>query len=430
MTPRPVAIVVALVLALALMAPAAADGAIVVRSWDARVDFPRSIGFTLDAEAAAGVTDVQLQVSTPGQRYGNATRNVRPRFTPGQSVRAEWLWPRFGSALPPGSEVVYRWRITDAAGGVLETPARSVRVDDPRHAWREASDGLVTVRWYRGGDAFGRTVLAAARDSVAHLERDQGVTLQSPLTIHIYGSQQDLFEAVPGAPGWIGGIAIPDFDTVMLGIAPDDLDWGRRALTHEIAHQVIYQMTFHPTLGSRVPTWLNEGLAVVAEGETEAKTRELLDEAVRTDTLPTLRSLSGGFSGRGGHLAGVAYAASESAVRFLLARGGPEQMRSVLLALAEGVNADDAARRVYGRSLDQLEDEWRTSLNLTPRDRSGGGPSSRMARPEAGVPATLPAPAQRDALVPAWLPWTAGGLALLALLAAAGGLTLALARRR
>ncbi|MGD9892418.1 MAG: peptidase MA family metallohydrolase, partial [Dehalococcoidia bacterium] len=291
-----IAVACMLTLLVALPLVATAEGAVVVRASQAEVDFPRSVTFRLEAESATPITGVTLQVNTPGQRYGSAVRNVRPSFTAGPAVSATWTWPRMGNGLPPGAEITYRWRITDADGHVTETALESIRVEDDRYQWQELTEGPITVRWYKGGDAFGREIMAAAKESAARLAQLQGVDLHNPLTIHVYGSQPELFEAVPGAPGWIGGIAIPEFDTVMIGIEPSNLPWGRRALTHEIAHQLVYQMTAHPTLGSRVPTWLNEGLAVVAEGESEDRNRSLVDEAVASDTLPTLRALDAPFS--------------------------------------------------------------------------------------------------------------------------------------
>jgi hypothetical protein len=401
---------------------AAAEGSVVVRASQADVDFPRSVTFRLEAEGAAPITDVSLQVNTPGQRYGAAVRNVRPNFTPGPTVSATWTWPRTGNGSPPGAEITYRWRITAADGSVTETAQESIRVQDRRYQWQELTEGPITVRWYRGGDAFGREIMAAAKESAARLARLQGVDLRNPLTIHVYGSQPELFEAVPGAPGWIGGIAIPEFDTVMIGIEPSNLPWGRRALTHEIAHQLVYQMAAHPTLGSRVPTWLNEGLAVVAEGESEERSQTLLDEAVTNDTLPTLRALNAPFSARSGHLAGVAYAASESAVRFLLEEFGPEPMRTMLQALSEGLTPNEASSRAYGRPLDSLEDAWRTSLGLEPLARS----DPDQAAPSDGAGQGAPQPSATVTESERDLVWPVAVLvAITAVFGVAGGLLVA-----
>jgi len=110
-----------------------ADTPVVVRASEAEVNFPRGVSFRLEAESVAGISDIQLQVNTPGRRYGAAVRNVRPSFSPGQAVSASWTWSRFGNVLPPGAVVTYRWRITDAEGRVTETDQASVRVQDGRH---------------------------------------------------------------------------------------------------------------------------------------------------------------------------------------------------------------------------------------------------------------------------------------------------------
>jgi hypothetical protein len=403
----------------------AADEGVTVRASEAQVNFPRGVTFRLEAESAVQISDVQLQLNTPGQRYGNAVRNVRPTFTPGDHISATWSWQRFGSVLPPGAEISYRWRITDAEGRVTETPLSSLRVQDDRHTWRELSDGNVTVRWYRGDDAFGRDLLASARESVDRIQAQQGVDLHYPVTVHVYGSQQELFEAIPGVPGWIGGISIPEFDTVVVGFGPQDLSWGRRALTHELTHQMVFQMTAHPTLGSRVPVWLNEGLAVVSEGEIEPAAQKLLDDAVRGDMLPTLRNLAGSFTIRDGHLAGVAYAAAESAVRYLLQTYGADRMRAMLLALGEAATPDEAARRAYGRNLYQIEDGWRTSLGLKPFDR---GDASDAATVPTAVPLSLPAATLASGSSSDLALWLGGGIGLLAVVFLAGG-TLLIARK-
>jgi hypothetical protein len=385
---------------------------VVVRASEAEVNFPRGVSFRLEAESAAGIRDVQLQVHTPGRRYGAAVRNVRPSFSPGQAVSASWTWPRFGNALPPGTVITYRWRITDDEGYVTETEQASVRVQDGRYTWRELSEGSFTVRWYRGDDRFGRDLLAAVREGAERLTRLQGVDLHYPLTIHVYGSQRELYEAVPGVPGWIGGIAIPEFDTVIVGFEPGNLAWGRRALTHEMTHQLVYQMTAHPTLGSRVPTWLNEGLAVVAEGDTERANRRLVDDAVDDDVLPTLRNLASPFSGRDGHLAGLAYAAAENAVRFMLDEYGADAMRVMLRGLGDGLSPEEAAQRAYGRSLDAIEDAWRLDLGLRPFDR-GRADTGRVAPTAEPIVA---AAAGRETIGSAvWAIWA--GLALAALAA-------------
>ncbi len=361
-----------LVLIPARATPIRAVSGVTVLTSEASVNFPSGVTFTLEAESATAITDVSLQLNTPTQRYGAYPRNVRPDYQPGSRVSASWTWRRFGGNLPPGTPVTYRWRITDGTGAVTETPLATVRLDDNRFQWRELSDGTVTVRWHQGGDDFGRDLLRDAAATIARLSRDQGVDAQSPVTIHVYASQSELYAALPGVPAWVGGISVGEFDTVLVPIAPGGVAEGRKALAHELTHQLIYQLTFNPTLGSKLPVWLNEGLAVVSEGPTSATNRRRLEQSVTADSVPTLRGLGTSFGSLSGSQAELAYAASESAVRHLLESEGPDKMRSLLTQFRDGVTADEALRRVYGRGVDGTEDGWRSSIGLAPLDRGAG----------------------------------------------------------
>lgn len=416
------AILAAVVVAVVLMlvpSRARAESDVSVVASGARVDFPSGITFSLEASSVSGITDVSLLVNPSNQRYGGYSRSVRPSFSPGSSVRATWTWRRYGDMLPPGAEITYRWRVTDSSGTVTETPAAVVRVEDTRFQWQELSAPGVTVRWHKGDDAFGRELLATASDTITRLASAQGVDLQRPVTIHVYATQTELYSALPGTPAWIGGISIGEYDTVLLPLAPSGDAEGLRAFAHELTHELIYQITFNTSIGSRVPAWLNEGLAVVSEGGTSAPIRQALDRGLLSGTVPTLRTLGSGFSNLPGGQAQLAYAASESVVRYLLQNDGPDKMRALLLEFREGRTADDALRKVYGRGQDELENGWRMSLGLRPFDRGQGD----------GQPAPAPAPS-KDGGNTTLIVIIASALALTVLLATGGGALLVLVRRR
>ncbi|HXQ37139.1 MAG TPA: peptidase MA family metallohydrolase, partial [Anaerolineales bacterium] len=151
---------------------------------------------------------------------------------------------------------------------------------------------------------------------------------------------------------------------VILGISQSDLDWGRDAIVHEITHVLVGHLTFS-CLGD-VPTWLNEGLAVYSEGELDSSSQQQLDDAIRDDTLLTVRSLSAGFS-EVSDKAYLSYSQSYSITKFLMETYGQEEMTSLLVALREGVTIDDALMQTYGFNIDGLEDVWRQAIGAAPR---------------------------------------------------------------
>ncbi len=143
--------------------------------------------------------------------------------------------------------------------------------------------------------------------------------------------------------------------------------WWRDAIVHELTHILVGHQTFS-CLGD-VPTWLNEGLAVYSEGEFEPAPQKQLDDAIRSDTLLTVRSLSGGFS-EVPDKANLSYTQSYSLTKFLIETYGQEKMTELLLSLRDGQSIDTALLQTYGFDLEGLEGAWRQAINARPRPDS------------------------------------------------------------
>jgi len=157
-------------------------------------------------------------------------------------------------------------------------------------------------------------------------------------------------------------MAFTEFGIVAIGISPSNLEWGRRTVAHELAHLVTYQMTYNPY--GDIPTWLNEGLSMYAEGGLTPQEKAILSDAIRKDELVSVRSLSSSFPARGEIT--LHYAESYSLVEFLIDTYGNEKMLQLLATFKQGKSYDDALLEVYGFDTDGLEDAWRISLGLKP----------------------------------------------------------------
>ena len=128
----------------------------------------------------------------------------------------------------------------------------------------------------------------------------------------------------------------------------------------------VYPVSCSCVGGSR-PTWLNEGLAVIAEGEPSEAIQADIANGIASNSFEPVRSLNGAFSAHGPE-AGIAYSQSYSVVQFLLETYGQAQMQELLLTLAKGTGYDAALEAVYGFNVDGLEQAWRQSLNLPLRE--------------------------------------------------------------
>jgi hypothetical protein len=371
------------------LSSALAQGGITVVSDEYETVFGETITFRVAAESESEITDIRLYYQVGGFP---ATSRADPEFEPGQTVEAEHKWDLVLNYTPPGSEIAYWWKIEDAAGNELETEPVSFTYEDERYDWRELSSDRILLYWYRGDDDFGQALLDRGLEALDQLSRDTGVTVEKAVKIFIYGSHSDLLGALDqGAREWTGGRAFTDQGIVVIGVTPGNLEWGKRATVHELTHVVIHQVTDTPLGG--LPTWLDEGLAMYAEGDLEPVYVAELNEATESNTLISVRSLSSSFSADS-DLAGLSYAESYSLVEFILDRYGEEKMTQLIEIFAEGAPSDCdlspydcALQEALGVDTYGLEDEWRAWLGAPPRPTSVEA-TPQISQPSAPTPVT------------------------------------------
>jgi hypothetical protein len=329
------------------------------------IQFPDSLTFQVRITNSSEIKSVVLEYGAEQMTCGTVVARAFPDFKPGKTVTTDWTWEmKQSGSLPPGATIWWRWRYTDENGQEAVTDKKSVIWLDKVHHWQTKTSGMIDLHWYQGDDIFIKDLLDAAVSGLDRLGRDTGLKADQPIDIYIYASTSDMKDAILYEPSWTGGMAFPDNDVVIIGIAPSDLTWGRRAEIHEITHVLVGHLTFS-CLGE-VPTWLNEGLAVYSEGELDSPSQAQLQDAIKNDVLLSVRSLSGGFS-EISDKANLSYSESYSIVKFLVETYGQEKMTSLLSALRDGTTIDSALENAYGFDVDGLEDAWRRAIGAKPR---------------------------------------------------------------
>lgn len=361
------------------VSPAAVSGDKVV------IHFPDSITFQAQISSDSPVTAVTLEYGAEQLTCGTVIAKAFPQFESATNVSVEWTWDmRQSGSLPPGETVWWRWRIVDANGQETLTEEKTAIWLDSEHDWKTISDGDLRLHWYSGDQAFAQTLLDSATDGLELLQKDAGLILDAPVDFYIYADTTDMQDAVLYEPSWTGGQAYPANDIVILGVSEQDLDWGTDSIVHELTHVLIGHLTFS-CLGE-VPTWLNEGLAVYSEGDLDPFSQTQLDDAIKNDTLLSLRSLSGGFS-EIRDKATLSYSQSYSVVKYLIEAHGQEKMNSLLIALRDGATIDDALQAIYGFEVEGLEGEWRAAIGARPM-------------PVSAQPTAIPSPTFVPTIVP------------------------------
>lgn len=358
----------------------------------ALVDFPQSVTFQLDLQPGHQIVDARLAYRLDKRACLTVDAEAAATLT---GDRAEWQWAMVRSGNPPpGVQLSWVWKLTDAAGNVFTTPEQSLTLSDDRFQWRSVEQDGIRVNWY-AGEEVGPLLLEAAVAGRAQLQNELGITPEGLIQFFIYGSAAEMRDAVLYAQDWAGGLAFTEYDTILMGVEPDIVEsWGQPAVRHELAHLAIDQFGWS-CIGGHRPTWLNEGLGVYAEGEPDEEQLADIAGGIENDAFTPLRSLNGAFPA---HDAGasLAYSQSYSVVNYLISTYGAEKLRALLTTLAAGAGYDEALERTYGLNTDALELEWRAAIGAPPRVI----PPTPTPVTAAGIPTVQPLSSNRPMPTP------------------------------
>ncbi len=351
---------------------------------DAELNFPTSVIFSVGLDSAQDVARVKLHYGTNRDTCGTVSAMAYPEFTTGSSVTARWEWDmRQSGGEPPGTTIWWQWEYIDKQGKSKFTDKKEILWLDDIHDWQLLEDGLIRFHYYERDADYGATLKDAAVSALNHLHDDIGMLPDQPVDLYIYSTTQDMRDAVFYEPGWTGGLAYPEYNILIIGIDPAQLDWGQSTEAHELTHVLVGDYTYS-CLGS-TPTWLSEGLAVYGEGGPSSDQEYFFDQNVKSDTLLSFNVLSGGFS-EDPNIADLSYSQSYYMVDYLIQTYGKEKMLGLLQAIKAGDAIEDALQSSYGFDLAGFQKEWRGSYDLPPLEEA----SQSQALNLTPVPTIIP----------------------------------------
>jgi len=222
------ALVVCLFLVVLSPSLAQVQGELTILDSSTQAEFPSRLSFSLSVESDVNITDIRLRYRVDRESFAQVISEVYIEFVPSTSVEAEWTWDmRKIGGLPSGSNVEYWWVVEDAKGERLETAPIQVQFDDNRYPWRSLVEGMVTIYWYEGEKSFAQELMTTAQQALNRLAEDTGAYPERPVNIYIYAGAQDLQGAMIYPREWTGGVAFTRYGVVAIGIAPNNLSWGR-----------------------------------------------------------------------------------------------------------------------------------------------------------------------------------------------------------
>ena len=206
---------------------------------------------------------------------------------------------------------------------------------------------------------FGGEVLDLLEEAYLSLGSLLDYYPQNRVTVILYTRQQ--FSDLTESPDWAGGLYDGKIRLPVGGIQ-QVMPRLRMLLYHEYMHVILRDIA-----GQNLPTWLNEGLAVVAETEAGVARFEGGTLAEEQQQLFGLGRLENSFTGFNRQQSRLAYRQSYSLVQFLIEEYGWHHVRELLFALAKGSPIAEAfaqAYSIYGISYADFEDRWQLSVRF------------------------------------------------------------------
>lgn len=347
-------------------APVAAGGPVEIVADEHAYAFSESLDWNLVARSEVPITGVILFYGREGYPL---VRRIYPDVVPGMAIEVAHTERLEAGQFAPGTTLRYWWRLELGDGRQVDTEPQTFEYTDTNQSWQQLAGTHVDLYWYGRDAARARDILTAADEAVERLGDEMGVPIERRVRVYVYNSQRDMRPALSSRSESYDdrvltlGVAVDEYTLLLLGTHRDVL----RTAAHELSHIVVGIATDNPY--TDLPRWLDEGLAMYAEGELPDDNRDALENAIAADRVLSIRSMTS-YSGQASEV-DLFYGQAHSIISYLLDTFGRAKLHELLDAFTEGMRQEDALLRVYGFGLDELDDRWRASVGLEPRQRSG-----------------------------------------------------------
>lgn len=197
---------------------------------------------------------------------------------------------------------------------------------------------------------------------IEEVRRDLGSPEPGEIEVELAATNRQFQEWSGGAPSWAAAVALPQKATLVVrlpALGPLTGTDATSVLRHELVHLLLPRRI---GWGVHLPRWFEEGLAQVVGGRLFRLDLELLPATKATGGLFPLAALDDHFP-REASGASLAYAEGESAVRFLLSKGGRSTFSRFLDRIRDTRSFDAALLGVYGYTPKRLDRAWQKWLS-------------------------------------------------------------------
>ena len=326
---------------------------------DVRVghDFGEEIRFSARVEASSPIKEILLIFRDVNEEN---TRIIS--LDADDEGRVSYIYDASDQLLRPFAKISLWFQVTLENGENNTSKKYSTIYADNRFDWEMREDEMLRVYWNSGDEAFGLAALDVARSGLKEIQTLFPVSLDEPIDIYIYASSVDLQNALfMGGETWVAGHASPALGIVFVAIAPGQQEqiFMQQKIPHELAHILLYRYIGESY--NRLPTWLLEGTASIAEQYANPDYQLALKRAEESRSLIPIDELCAPFP-RDASQAFLAYAEAESFTRYLQNNYGTSRLDDLITAYADGLSCEAGVVDAFDRSLTYLDANWQESV--------------------------------------------------------------------
>ena len=331
----------------------------IVKNYNVTSEIPEGIKFSIELLNYDEIDDIQVKFKIDGRNSFQYEYLKLPK----DNNLIEHFFSTLQSSryIPPASKIEYYFEIFFKDGSTYRTEIKNDILLDSRFEWDLVQGDIVDVYFHGPVSRRAKNVLEACDKSVNDISNLLGVDTNKRISLVMYNNYSEMFDVVVKKSQTQAGSLITEgqaFSTENIVIVDGGARSALGVATHEITHIIVSRATKDSYVG--VPLWLNEGLAEYGNIEQDSGYDRYLEWAVDTNRLFPFSSLNR-FPGNP-NLTLVAYGQSKSFIEFLVKEYPEENMKNLMKEISGRKSIDDSFISSYGKNLNQLESEWKSTL--------------------------------------------------------------------
>ncbi|PJF44680.1 MAG: hypothetical protein CUN55_02700 [Phototrophicales bacterium] len=358
--------------------PAEVIGPFEISETTATSNYPHGAIFTVAIHSELAISNVTLFVRYP---HGSGTRAIAERVDADSTQWRALLYDTPGQ--PPWQEFDFYWSITATNGEFAETTSQFFVYDDPTRVWFKSETPLLRLYWFGYDESFGQVAQEAVYAVRERHEQGFGRGLTyTPIAV-LFPDLTTFAEFQAGGESGVRrragftsndlGMTVQRFldlgnsSSCPLYPHPEEqtlewlYDYTATVITHEITHLYQYDNNI---IG---PTWFIEGGATWFSSNPLRGRQEGLRDRAPDDDLPTLQGVgpsSSAFTPNGCNA--LVYWMGTSFHNYIYGAYGMDTIATWYDLVSRNFSMDDALVEATGKTLAELERDWRLYLGLNP----------------------------------------------------------------